>query len=172
VTIVFTDRLSHQDRLEPTSTLSLTAEERTQISLRGYSDQGLPIALKLARGTILQEGDWLRASTGELIQVLAKKESVLTITSLSPLRSCKRLIISAVVALLWRDQYTPSYSPGQSYKTASRTSGTYHHRSYCPISTQDAYLAIICSLAIICRHLKIGNVAVPMGFDAHNGAVV
>jgi urease accessory protein len=85
VTIVFTDRLSHQDRLEPTSTLSLTAEERTQIALQGYSDQGLPIALKLDRGTILQEGDWLRASTGELIQVLAKKEFVLTITSLFPL---------------------------------------------------------------------------------------
>lgn len=85
VTIVFTDRLSHQDRLEPTSTLSLTAKERTQIALRGYSDQGLPIALKLARGSILKEGDWLRSSTGELMQILAKKEPVLTITSLFPL---------------------------------------------------------------------------------------
>lgn len=85
VTIVFTDRLSHQDRLEPILTLSLTAEERTQTTLRGYCDQGLAIALQLTRGTILQEGDWLKAETGELIQILAKEEPVLTITSLFPL---------------------------------------------------------------------------------------
>ncbi len=85
VTIVFTDRLSHQDRLEPTLTLSLTAEERAQTALRGYSDQGLPIALQLTRGTVLQEGDWLKARTGELIQILAKEEPVLTVSSLFPL---------------------------------------------------------------------------------------
>lgn len=85
MTIVFTDRLSHQDRLEPILTLSLTSEERSQSVLRGYSDQGLPIALQLTKGTVLQEGDWLRAKTGELIQILAKEEPVLTVSSLFPL---------------------------------------------------------------------------------------
>jgi urease accessory protein len=85
VTIVFTDRLSHQDRLEPTCTLSLTAEERTRSRLHGKSDQGTPIYLQLPRGLVLQEGDWLKAATGEVLQVLAKEEPVLTVTSLFPL---------------------------------------------------------------------------------------
>jgi urease accessory protein len=81
VTIVFTDRLSHQDRLEPIWTLSLTAEERTRSRLHGKSDQGAPIYLQLPRGIVLQEGDWLKAATGEVLQVLAKEEPVLTVTS-------------------------------------------------------------------------------------------
>jgi urease accessory protein len=85
VTIVFTDRLLPQDRLEPILTLSLTAKERAQCVLRGYADQGMSIAFQLPRGTVLQEGDWLRADSGELIQILAKEELVLTITSLFPL---------------------------------------------------------------------------------------
>jgi urease accessory protein len=85
VTIVFTDRLSHQDRLEPTCTLSLTAEERTRSRLHGKSDQGTPLYLQLPRGLVLQEGDWLKASTGEVIQVLAKEEAVLTVTAMFPL---------------------------------------------------------------------------------------
>ncbi len=85
VTIVFTDRLSHQDRLEPTCTLSLTAEERTRSRLHGKSDQGTPIYLQLPRGLVLQEGDWLKAATGEVIQVLAKEEAVLTVTAMFPL---------------------------------------------------------------------------------------
>lgn len=85
MTIVFTDRISHQDRLEPICTLSLTAEERTRSRLHGRSDQGMPIYLQLPRGVVLQEGDWLRSPTGEILQVLAKAEPVLTITSPFPL---------------------------------------------------------------------------------------
>lgn len=85
MTIVFTDRLSHQTRLESIYTLSLTAEERTRSRLHGKSDQGLPIYLQLPRGLVLQEGDWLKSPTGEVIQILAKEEPVLTITATFPL---------------------------------------------------------------------------------------
>jgi urease accessory protein len=85
VTIIFTDRLSHPDHVEPNHTLSLTAEERTRSRLHGQSDQGLAIYLQLSRGIALQEGDWLKATTGELIQVRAKEEPVLTVTAVDPL---------------------------------------------------------------------------------------
>ncbi len=85
MTIIFTNRLSRQDYLESTHTLSLTAEERTRSRLHGQSDQGLAIYLQLSRGIALQEGDWLKAVTGELIQVRAKEEPVLTVTSGLPL---------------------------------------------------------------------------------------
>ena len=85
MTIIFTDRLSGQDYLEPIHTISLTAEERTRSRLHGQSDQGAAIYLQLSRGIALQEGDWLKAATGELIQVRAKDEPVLTVTSVLPL---------------------------------------------------------------------------------------
>ena len=85
MTIIFTDRLSRQDYLEPTHTLSLTAEERTRSRLHGQSDQGAAIYLQLSRGIALQEGDCLKAATGELMQVRAKEEPVLTVTSVLPL---------------------------------------------------------------------------------------
>ena len=85
MTIIFTDRLSCQDCLEPTDTLSLTAEERTRSRLHRQSDRGAAIYLQLSRGIALQDGDCLKAATGELIQVRAKEEPVLTVTSVLPL---------------------------------------------------------------------------------------
>ena len=85
MTIILTDRLSPQNHLEPIHTISLTAEERTRSRLHSQSDQGAAIYLQLSRGIALQEGDWLKAATGELVQVRAKEEPVLTVTSAFPL---------------------------------------------------------------------------------------
>ena len=85
MTIILTDRLSPEGHLEPIHTLSLTAEERTRSRLHSQLDQGAAIYLQLSRGIALQEGDWLKAATGELVQVRAKEEPVLTVTSAFPL---------------------------------------------------------------------------------------
>jgi urease accessory protein len=59
--------------------ISLTAEERTRSRYRVETPEGQVFLLRLSRGTILHDGDLLQAETGEIIEVLAKPEPVLTI---------------------------------------------------------------------------------------------
>jgi urease accessory protein len=60
--------------------LTLPFELRQKSRLRASLDNGTEIGLFLPRGTVLRHGDYLRASTGELIEVRAAAESVSTAT--------------------------------------------------------------------------------------------
>ena len=63
-------------------TLELTAEERTRSRYRLTAPTGQLVHLQLPRGTVLQDGDLLQTSSGEqLVQIVAKPEPVLTVTS-------------------------------------------------------------------------------------------
>jgi urease accessory protein len=85
--IVLTNRLHshpHPDRthLPPPLILSLTADERTRSRHSFITEDKTNVHLQLPRGTILQQGDLLTSETGEiLVQVTAKPEQVLTLTS-------------------------------------------------------------------------------------------
>lgn len=72
--------------VEPWTTLSLTADERTKTRHQYVADNGEAIYLNLVRGTRLRQGDLLRAepATAEpetYVQVIAKPEPVLTVTA-------------------------------------------------------------------------------------------
>ncbi len=83
VTLTFTQRLLTGDRHPVDHTLSLTAEERSRSRHPFQTDQGQAVYLHLPRGTTLREGDLLQADSGELAQVCAKPEPVLTVTAKS-----------------------------------------------------------------------------------------
>jgi urease accessory protein len=79
--LTFTQRLPTAcDAIAPLFTLALTAEERTR-SRHRFELQTQAIFLRLPRGTILQDGDRLQAKTGEIIQIAAKPEPVMTVTA-------------------------------------------------------------------------------------------
>jgi urease accessory protein len=84
-TIVLTHRLDcHPDltHLPPPLVLSLTADERTRSRHSFITEDKTSVHLQLPRGTTLQQGDLLASATGEiLVQVTAKPEQVLTLTS-------------------------------------------------------------------------------------------
>jgi urease accessory protein len=65
--------------LKPLLTLSLTAEERTRTRHRFDLPNDQTLFFRLPRGIILQDGDFLKAESGELIEILAKPEPVLTV---------------------------------------------------------------------------------------------
>ncbi|WP_264325998.1 urease accessory protein UreE [Romeriopsis navalis] len=82
---VFTQRLHPQTDLSPHYILALTAEERTRSRLHVRSEEGTAVHLQLPRGNVLRDGDWLRSENGEIAQIHAKPEPVLTVTTLFPL---------------------------------------------------------------------------------------
>lgn len=93
--LAFTERLS-SPRSDDASArvLSLTAEERTRTRYRFTTPEGESIVLCLPRGTVLQDGDVLRSPAGDLLQILAKPEPVLTVRaddSLALLRAAYHL---------------------------------------------------------------------------------
>lgn len=79
--ITFTQRLLAGDRGNAQYVLSLTAEERSRSRHPFQTDDGQTVYLHLPRGTTLREGDRLRAESGELAQVRAKPEPVITVTA-------------------------------------------------------------------------------------------
>jgi urease accessory protein len=79
------DRASDAQLIIPLFTLSLSAEERTRSRHRFQTPDGQVLFLRLPRGTVLQDGDLLRAETGEIIKIAAKPEPVLTVTAQNPL---------------------------------------------------------------------------------------
>jgi urease accessory protein len=82
---VFTQRLHFQKDRAPQYILALTAEERTRSRLQVKSDEGRMVNLRLPRGILLRDGDWLQSEQGEVAQVRAKPEPVLTVTTMFPL---------------------------------------------------------------------------------------
>jgi urease accessory protein len=82
--IVLTNRLHPhpQPTHLPPLILSLTADERTRSRHSFITEDNTIVQLQLPRGTTLQQGDLLTSETGEiLVQVRAKPEQVLTLTS-------------------------------------------------------------------------------------------
>ncbi|MCU0532643.1 MAG: urease accessory protein UreE [Hydrococcus sp. Prado102] len=82
--LTFIERISC-DRAVPLFTLSLTAEERTRSRHRFETPDAQELFLRLPRGTVLQDRDLLRSQSGEIIQIIAKAEPVLTVTARHPL---------------------------------------------------------------------------------------
>jgi urease accessory protein len=79
--LICTKRLSPPLDVPVHLTLSLTAEERTRSRYRLEPPDQMAIALRLPRGTVLADGDFLAAESGEIVQILAKPEPVLTVTA-------------------------------------------------------------------------------------------
>ena len=67
--------------------IPLTADDRTRSRQRLELENSLIVFLQLPRGTVLQDGDVLRSTTGQhLAQITAKPEPVLTVTTSDPLK--------------------------------------------------------------------------------------
>ena len=84
--LIFTNRLEHialpsQNCLY----LPLNAEERTRSRHRFETADGKIFILNLPRGTIVCDGDFLQADTGEIVRISAKPEPVLTVRANTPL---------------------------------------------------------------------------------------
>ncbi|GAB4433784.1 MAG: hypothetical protein OHK0035_18440 [Cyanobacteria bacterium J069] len=82
--LVLTQRLFAKDE-HADFTLLLTAEERGRSRHYFESVEGKPCSLQLARGTVLQDGDVLLATSGERVRVMAKPEPVITVAAHTPL---------------------------------------------------------------------------------------
>ncbi|MGK7926818.1 MAG: urease accessory protein UreE [Spirulina sp.] len=59
--------------------LPLNAEERTRSRHRFETSDGQVFIVRLPRGTVLRNGDFLQAETGEIVRISAKPEPVLTV---------------------------------------------------------------------------------------------
>lgn len=78
-------RLSHcPPHQAPVQVLPLTASDRTRTRHHFTVGSGITLTLALPRGTVLQAGDHLAAESGEIIQVTAQPEPVLTVTASDP----------------------------------------------------------------------------------------
>lgn len=66
--------------------IPLTADDRTRSRQRLELENSLIVFLQLPRGTVLQDGDVLRSTTGQLAQITAKPEPVLTVTTSDPFK--------------------------------------------------------------------------------------
>lgn len=72
------ERLDSSDTAEIFDTLTLPYELRIRGRLKAETDNGHEVGLFLDRGPVLRSGDLLKASTGEIVQVLAADEPVAT----------------------------------------------------------------------------------------------
>lgn len=80
--LTLTERLPPNPVAIADLTLALSAEERTRSRCRYELPNGHRLSLHLPRGTVLQDGDLLKAQAdNSLVRVAAKPESVLTVTS-------------------------------------------------------------------------------------------
>lgn len=73
-----TERLDLTDLNEVFDTLTLTYEQRQRGRLRASTDGGRDAGLFLDRGPVLREGQCLRAVSGEVVQIRAADEAVVT----------------------------------------------------------------------------------------------
>ncbi len=69
--------------------LALTAEERSRSrsyhQLTGEAGAAIEVRVQLPRGSVLADGDWLAAATGEVLQTIAKPEPVAIARAAEPL---------------------------------------------------------------------------------------
>lgn len=84
--LALTERLPPDPQAVVSFTLSLTAEERSRSRYRFELPDGQSLFLRLSRGTVLRDGDLLRAEADcHLVRVAAKPEPVLTATAATSL---------------------------------------------------------------------------------------
>jgi urease accessory protein len=75
-----TERLPADPARSVAHTLALSAEERTRSRQRFAATDGVELQLVLARGTVLRDGDLLRAADAAVwVRVAARPEPVLTV---------------------------------------------------------------------------------------------
>ncbi len=80
--LALTERLPPDPHAVVSFTLSLTAEARSRSRYRFELADGQSLYLRLSRGTVLRDGDLLRAEADfRLVRVAAKPEPVLTATA-------------------------------------------------------------------------------------------
>jgi urease accessory protein len=82
--MILTQRLPANTTEKVTATLALTAEDRVR-SRHHFECEGRSFLLQLPRGTVLHDHDLLKAESGEVVQVIAKPEPVLTVTAKTPI---------------------------------------------------------------------------------------
>ncbi|MGQ0335282.1 urease accessory protein UreE [Halomonas elongata] len=73
-----TERLGPIEATRASDTLTLPFESRTRGRLKATSDGGRELGLFLDRGSVLRDGDGLRAESGEVVMVRAADEPVVT----------------------------------------------------------------------------------------------
>lgn len=73
------------DNSTPQATLTLSFEQRQRSRLFGHLDDGQKVALRLPRGTVLHDGDRLRADNGAVVNVQAAAENVSTVRTDDPI---------------------------------------------------------------------------------------
>lgn len=66
------------------ATLSLTAGDRLKSRHRFTTAAGQELYVNLPRGTMLRGGDWLESEDGQLVEVIAQPQPVLTVTTSHP----------------------------------------------------------------------------------------
>ncbi|MGV0026951.1 urease accessory protein UreE [Phormidesmis priestleyi] len=81
-TLTFTQRIHHHGAVH--HRLSLTAEERSRSRHLFQTDEGQAVYLNLPRGTTLKNGDRLQSDSGEVAEICAKPEPVITVTAKTP----------------------------------------------------------------------------------------
>jgi urease accessory protein len=78
--LIFTQRLANPVEDKVYDTLSLDAEARSRPRQHLALDKGDPCYLRLPRGTVLQDGDYLVSENEEtMVRVVAKPEPVITV---------------------------------------------------------------------------------------------
>ncbi|MGB3138577.1 MAG: urease accessory protein UreE [Nodosilinea sp.] len=80
--LIITRLLPPDDAAPVVATLSLTAGDRTKSRHRFTTDDGTPLYLNLARGTVLRGGDLLSGDADDtMVRVVAKPEPVVVVTA-------------------------------------------------------------------------------------------
>ncbi|KAM3116475.1 urease accessory protein UreE [Phormidesmis sp. 146-33] len=82
-TLIFTQRIHHHGAVQ--HRLSLMAEERSRSRHLFQTDAGQAVYLNLPRGTTLRNGDRLQSESGEIAEICAKPEPVITVTASNPI---------------------------------------------------------------------------------------
>lgn len=63
--------------------LALTADDRTRSRHRFTTEEGIPVLLRLPRGTLLRGNTLLTSEAGDVVRVVAKPEPVIVVTATS-----------------------------------------------------------------------------------------
>ena len=82
--MILTQKLPPNVTEKVSFTLALTAEDRGR-SRHHFESDGQSFSLQLPRGTVLYHHDLLKAESGDLVQIIAKPEPVITVTAKTPL---------------------------------------------------------------------------------------